>query len=271
MGRWILCALGLVSILTASVSAQDAPPAPPAPASLEAAQRAFYSGQFEQAAALTLAIRTASPGNLAAFELRSSALHFQVKRLMGEDPDRDRAFKLCAPCPALLAEFTAEITKGQSAARARLKAAPDDDDARFFLGKIDLNYVWMQLATLGHRTGWDPYWEARKGMDAILKRQPTHVRARVARAWIDYIVDTRVTWGFRWVLGGGNKKRGLAWMREAAIADTDVISRTEARFALWEMLVREKQFAEATQVARSLAAEFPENKELALFIKTHGR
>jgi hypothetical protein len=34
------------------------------------------------------------------------------------------------------------------------------------------------------------------------------LRARVARAWIDYIVDTRMPLGTRWLLGGGNKNAG---------------------------------------------------------------
>jgi hypothetical protein len=270
MDRRPVAALSLLVALTVNWTPGEAQAPAPASASLESAQRAFYSGQYEQAAATTLAIRTADPSSLAAYELRSSALHFQIKRLMGDGTDRDRAFKDCAACPALLAEFQTEIAQGQVAAREQLAADADDDNARFFLGKIDLNFVWMQLATLGNRTGWDPYWEARKAMDLIIKRHPTHTRARVARAWIDYIVDTRVTWGFRWVLGGGNKKRALAWMRAAATADTDVISRTEARFALWDMLVREKQFQEAKGIARSLATEFPENKELVIFIKKHG-
>jgi len=61
----------------------------------------------------------------------------------------------------------------------------------FFLGKLDLNYVWLQLGPLRRKTGWDEYWEARRSLDAVLKANPRHVRARVARAWIDYIVDTR--------------------------------------------------------------------------------
>jgi hypothetical protein len=44
---------------------------------------------------------------------------------------------------------------------------------------------------------------------------PAHVRGRVARAWIDYIVGSSVPRGVRWVLGGGSKKRGLLAVREA--------------------------------------------------------
>jgi hypothetical protein len=241
----------------------------PAAATLDAAQRSFYSGQYEAAAATALALRTSQPDNLAAYELRTSAIHFQIKRLMGEAGDKDAAFKQCASCRALLASFNDDIARGQAAARARLAQAPNDDEAQFFLGKLDLNHVWLQLGTLGNKTGWREYWEARKSMDAILKRNPAHVRAKVARAWIDYIVDTKMTWGFRWLLGGGNKKRALTWLREAAKADTDFVSSAEARFALWDMLVREKNFAEAAGVAKQLAADFPDNKELATFLKAH--
>ena len=82
---------------------------------------------------------------------------------------------------------------------------------------------------LGKKTGWDEYWEARKSLDAVLKANPKHVRARVARGWIDYIVDTRMPWGTRWVLGGGNKKKGLTTLREAAAAGDRSRSATPKR------------------------------------------
>ena len=113
---------------------------------------------------------------------------------------------------------------------------PGDETALFYLGKLDLNYVWLQLGLLGKKTGWDEYWEARKSLDAVLKANPKHVRARVARGWIDFIVNTRMPWGTRWVLGGGNKKKGLAAVREGAEMATDTFSHAEAEFALWDML-----------------------------------
>ena len=73
-------------------------------------------------------------------------------------------------------------------------------------------------------------------------------------------------WGTRWVLGGGNKKKGLAAVREAAAMDTDTYSRAEAEFALWDMLLRDKQVPAATEVARRLAQAFPENSEVAAFL-----
>ena len=155
-------------------------------------------------------------------------------------------------------------------ARAQLKADPRDDNAQFMLGKLDLNHVWLHLGTLGRRTGWNEYWEARHSLDAVLERNPRHMRARLARSWIDYIVDTRMTWGTRWVLGGGNKKKALATMREAASTSGDFYTSAEARFALWDVQVREKDIPAAVVTARSLTIDFPRNAELTRFIESQG-
>ena len=146
-------------------------------------------------------------------------------------------------------EFFAEIQRGQTLARERLLANPMDDETLFFLGKLDLNYVWLQLGPLKRKTGWDEYWEARKSLDALLARNPGHVRARVARAWIDYIVDTKMPWGTRWVLGGGNKKKALTNIREAARVDADYFTHAEAEFALWDMQVRERDMSNGHRAA----------------------
>lgn len=233
------------------------------------AQYLFYSGRYVEAAALALEMRARDPEDLAASELRTSALHFQIKRALGDGTDRKKALAACAACPALLSEFTSELQLGQRVARAKLAANPLDDSATFFLGKLDLNYVWLQSGTLNRKTGWNEYWEARRSLDAMLKRDPTHVRAQVARAWIDYIVDTKMPFGTAWMLGGGNKKRGLRVGREAASATSDRFIAAEAGFALWDMLVRERDFGEAVLVARRLARDFPENQDLVRFLDTH--
>jgi hypothetical protein len=244
--------------------------AAPARTPLDEAYHLFYSGRYEAAAAQALEIRTLDPGNLAASELRASALHFQIRRALGEPKDRDKAWKACTVCQELMPLFLEEFAVGQAAARARLVKDPVDDEAQFFLGKIDLNYVWLQLATIGRKTGWKEYWEARKSLDAVLKRRPDHIRARIARAWIDYIVDTKLPFGTAWLLGGGNKKRGLSVVREAAAIDAERFVRVEARFALWDMQVREKNLAEAVVTARGLSEEFPDNVDLIKFVATHG-
>jgi len=146
---------------------------------LSDAQRLFYNGQYDASSAKTVELRAQQPLNLAAVELRSSTLLFQLKAALGDPPDKDAAFASCARCPALMTAFLADTTEGQTLARARLAENPADDAARFFLGKLDLNYVWLQLGELGHRTGWNEYWEARKSLDAVLLRNcPFHALAR---------------------------------------------------------------------------------------------
>jgi tetratricopeptide (TPR) repeat protein len=239
-------------------------PSTDAPA-LADARLLFYNARYEAAAAMTRTLRESDAADLASHELRSSALLFQLKALL-EDRRKDDALKHCTTCPALIADFLAEFRSGQALARAALQTNPGDLTALFFLGKLDLNYVWLQLGPLKKKTGWDEYWEARRSLDAVLKQDPRHVRARIARAWIDYVVDTKMPWGTRWVLGGGSKKQALIAMREAARIPSDFFTHAEAEFALWNLHVRERDMAAATEVARRLASDFPDNREVAAFL-----
>jgi hypothetical protein len=236
---------------------------------LDDAHRMFYNGRYVEAALLAADLCTAEADDLAACELRSSAILFQIRRALGESRDKAKAFTECAACSELFSTFVAETRRVQAIARARLELDPDDEETLFFLGKLDLNYVWLQLGTLGRKTGWDEYWEARRSLDKLLKRNPGHVRAKVARGWIDYIVDTKMPRGTRWLLGGGNKNRGLRAVREAAIAEADPFVRAEAGFALWDMQVREQQIADALVTAETLAQDFPANPELRRFLAAH--
>jgi hypothetical protein len=234
------------------------------------AQRSFYNARYADAATMLLELRSEQPEDLPAYELRTSALLFQLKAALGEQPgNKEKDFKACEACPGLMADFMSDTTRGRALARARLDADPADEEALFFLGKLNLNYVWLQLGPLGRKTGWNEYWEARRSLDAVLKRNPEHVRARVARAWIDYIVDTRMPWGTSWLLGGGNKKRAFIVMREAASTEADFYTEVEAEFALWDLHVRERKMTEAVEIARGLSRHFPENPELEKFLQAH--
>jgi hypothetical protein len=256
----------VATIAAAAVCLQLAPIAA-AQHTLADAHASFYTARYEETAAMTTA--PCAAGDIEACELRTSALLFDLKRALDDAKDKDRAFKECARCPALLEAFLRDTAHGQRLAREALAADAADDDALFFLGKMDLNYVWLHAGTLGRKTGWDQYWEARRSLDLVLKRNPDHIRAKVARAWIDYIVDTRIPWAMRWVLGGGSRKKALVSLREAAAADADRFTAAEARFGLWDMLVREKNISEAVVVARELSRDFPENADLPKFLAAH--
>ncbi len=263
----LTCTLSYV-LLAAILTVATSVPVHAGGATLADAQRAFFNARYPAAADLALDLQGSDVDALAAYEVRTSALHFQLRDALGPDADKGKAFKLCVACPELLKVFLHDTAKGQALARARLQQDPGDADALFFLGKLNLNYVWLHLETLGRKTGWSEYWEARRSLDAALKNNPRHMRARVARAWIDYIVDTKMARGTRWVLGGGSKKRAFLGAREAAAAESEFFVRVEAEFALWEMLVRDRQLREATTIARGLAREFPDNPKLARFLET---
>ena len=265
MRRMILPVATLVLAVGLFVPARAADMAP----ALSAAHEMFYNGRYADAAEATAALCTPDVAALPACELRTSALHFQIRRAMGETSDRAETFKRCAGCADLLATFVAETKRGQKTARAALKAKPGDEDTLFFLAKLDLNYVWLHLSTLGRRTGWSEYWEARRSLDKVLKQNPRNVRAKVARAWIDYAVATRMAGGTRWLLGGGNRERGLQAVREAAIADAAMFVRAEAGFALWHMQVREQDITGARATALILAGDFPSNPDLQEFLDAH--
>jgi tetratricopeptide (TPR) repeat protein len=234
--------------------------------SLESAQRLFYSSKFPAAADQALQLITLAPTDLAAFELRTSALHFQIRRVSGTGKDRKAAMAACHACPSLVEVFFAEFARGRAAARQRLAEVPDDEQAMYYLAKMNTTYLFLQLSTLGRRTGWNEYWEAKRLLEQVLEKNPDHLRAQVARAWMDYIVGTRVPWVTRWVMGGGNRERALRSMQQAAAAPSDFFSEVEADFGLWEMLVREGKRDQALPVARELLARFPENQELARFV-----
>jgi hypothetical protein len=259
--RWRVRLLAAALLLAAAPAFAQAP-------TLDAAQRLFYNARYADAAAMALDVRVSQPEELAAYELRTSALHFQIKRAIGDPADKAKALAACAICPDIMTAFADETAKGLAIARARLVANPKDLDAMFFVGKLDLNHLWLHLGTLGKKTGWDQYWEARRYLDEVLKADPNHLRARVARAWMDYIVGTKVPWGTRWVLGGGNKKKGLAIVAEvAARSEADFFVKAEARFGEWEMLVREKRVKDALAAARELHAQFPDNPEVTRYIE----
>jgi hypothetical protein len=229
-------------------------------------QHEFYNGRYDSAAAIALRLRGSDPKSLASYELRTSALLFTIKGRMGSGADQGSSLAACSTCGPLIKTFLDEIVAGQALARARLASRPTDLDTRFLLGKLDLNYVWLQVGTLGRRTGWANYQEGRRSLDTVLASDPTNVRARVARAWIDYIVDTKVPRGAKWIVGGGNRKRALIAVRQAAQTNAERYVQAEADFALWEMLVRERDLPAATLVAQTLSHDFPENADVAAFL-----
>ena len=77
------------------------------------AQKLFYNGRYRAAAVLTLALRSSDPEDLASYELRTSALLFELKYALGEQADKEKAFERCLECPDLIAAFLSDTARGQ--------------------------------------------------------------------------------------------------------------------------------------------------------------
>ena len=60
----------------------------------------------------------------------------------------------------------------------------------------------------------------------------------------------------------------MDWLRFATRprAESDFFVRTEARFSLWDMQLRERDVEGARETARVLLRDFPENQELRRFL-----
>src|SRR5512132_4417048 len=108
--RSIEVAVGAIAItaIPARVTADVA-----TPPTLQAAQTMFYHGRYAETAEVTRELCTADVITLPACEVRTSALLFQVRRAIGESPDKNKAFTQCEECPALLAIFVAETRRAQ--------------------------------------------------------------------------------------------------------------------------------------------------------------
>ena len=115
-----LLLLAVVWVASAALAQESA--SVPKPGTLDDAHRAYYNGRYEAAAAITLDPCMTGENGLAACELYTAALHFQIKRAMGQSDDRGQAWKACAICPSVMTAFKAALARGQTVARARLRA-----------------------------------------------------------------------------------------------------------------------------------------------------
>src|SRR5437870_3347515 len=118
--------LALQPVSSAPLPAQASEEARPVHdgASFEDAQALFYNGFYDSSAALTLKLLASDPDSLKLYELRTSALLFQIKRLIGEPADKEKALKQCDRCAALMTAFQRDTTDGLTEARAQLRANP---------------------------------------------------------------------------------------------------------------------------------------------------
>jgi hypothetical protein len=163
----------------------------------------------------------------------------------------------------LLTAFLSNTSQGQAIARGRLRINPTDGDA-LFSGEAQLICVWLHVETLGRKTGWS-VWEAGDRWTPFSKT--IHSTAElVLRAWIDYIVDTKMA---RHALAARRRQQeARSSGREAASAESEFFVRVEAEFALWECWCVNGICKATGPEAR---AGLSDNRKLSKFLETTGR
>ena len=99
------------------------------------AQRAFFNARYQTAADLALALQASDAEALAPYEVRTSALHFQLRDALGRTPTKGKPSRLCVACPELLKVFLTDTEKGASPCACPITAKTLPMTMRcFFLG-----------------------------------------------------------------------------------------------------------------------------------------
>lgn len=159
---------------------------------------------------------------------------------------------------------------------ARLQANPDDKNALFARGYArGMHAAFITLADHSFAAAARQGLQARNDSEAVLKIDPQYADADMAVGIQQFAVASlprfvRLMVGFMGV--GGSKEKGLAMLRNAA--QHGVVTSVESRTALSLFLRHDGRYAEALQVERGLAAQYPHDYlfqlEVANLLKDEG-
>jgi len=165
------------------------------------------------------------------------------------------------PNPKIIEQFRNRIREAQKLSQARLKQAPNDVEALYFLGSTEaLKACFEEAVERRHLAA------LRDGQDAVdhhraaLKLDPNYHDAEVTIGFYDYIVGAlpfpaKIVAG---IIGArGSKKRGLATIQRVAVEGKCAVD--QAKTLLIVLYTREQRYAEAAALAQELAARFPRN------------
>ncbi len=169
------------------------------------------------------------------------------------------------PDPALAEEFKRVVAKAIDLANARLKANPNDLEAKFDAGAaygLHASYVASVEGSV-----MSAFRIARNAYDAqeeVLDRAPNRIAAGLVVGTYRYLIST-LNLPTRWlayIAGfGGGKEKGIALLEGAA---KDPETRVDAQFALMLIYSREGRHNDVVRIAHQLSTEFPRNRLLVL-------
>ena len=160
---------------------------------------------------------------------------------------------------------------------AELKNNPEDKNALFARGYArGFHAVFITLVDHSFAAAARQGYQARNDSEAVLKIDPQYADAKMAVGIQLFAVASlprfvRLVVGFMGV--GGSKPRGLALLRDAAMHG--VVTSVESKTILSLFLRHDGRYAEALDVERGLAAQYPHNYlfrlEVANLLKDEGQ
>lgn len=277
-GRTRLAAIVLSLVLGAtaatSVLAQTPSigPAPAIEALIEEAYDAAYSLDYESAIAIARRAVVVAPADSRTHRVLAAVVWMQIifdRGAVTVDHYLGGITKstLGSPKPAAEAdaEFRRELARAIELAEQRLKAKPDDLDARFEAGAAYGLQASYAASIDGSMTS--AFRSAKRAYDAqeaVLTRDPSRAKAGVVVGTYRYLVSSMAIPArmFAYLMGfGGGKEKGISLL-EGATRQRD--ARVEARTALILIFSRERRYTDALRIARELEADYPRNRLFTL-------
>jgi tetratricopeptide (TPR) repeat protein len=189
---------------------------------------------------------------------------YQTRRLQSSLYGGDDSFYLSGDDktdPQVVEKFRALTRQARVLAEARLKQNPKDVEAIYFLGAIQgLKASFEEAVERRHFAALKDGSDAVDKHREVLKLDPEYHNSELAIGLYDYTVGSLPlpikiiagVAGFR-----GSKKRGLATLERVTKEAPWV--HDEARTLLIVLYTREKRYAEASALAKELAAKYPRN------------
>jgi tetratricopeptide (TPR) repeat protein len=163
--------------------------------------------------------------------------------------------------PAIVDQFRNLTREARVLAEARLKQAPRDAEAIYFLGAIEgLKASFEEAVERRHFAALKDGSDAVDRHREVLKIDPNYHDAEITIGLYDFTVGSLPlpvklvagVAGFR-----GSKKRGLATLERVTREGNWI--RDEARTLLIVLYTREERYAEAAAYAKELATKYPRN------------
>jgi tetratricopeptide (TPR) repeat protein len=158
-------------------------------------------------------------------------------------------------------EVKALAAKALAMEEKRLDANPNDAGALYSRGVTRaefatytalIEHAWF--SALRNAVG------ARRDHERVLELDPHNVDAKLIVGAHNYVVGN-LPWGVKVASSavglGGNKEKGLDYLRDAAASNSE--TRVDAKILLAVFLRRERRFDESLQLIRSLEPQYPHN------------